>query len=125
MDGPRPPRRGEIWLAYTPGQARDPHQPRPVLVISEDVRNRRRDDAIVIPIFSRGRSGPTRVVLAEGIGEIPHESVLFCEQITTLGHDFLVDGPLGEGVPTPILERVLRAVRRALGEFVPEPDGRW
>jgi mRNA-degrading endonuclease toxin of MazEF toxin-antitoxin module len=118
----RPPRRGEIWFAFTPGLPRDTHQPRPVLVISEDVRNRNRDDVLVIPIFSRGRLGPTRIRLAEGIGGIPRESVLFCEQITAVSHDFLVDGPLGEDVPTSILERVVRAVRRALGEVVPEPD---
>src|SRR5438128_1619596 len=48
------PVRGELWFAYTPGQPRDPHQPRPVLVISADVRSRYRDDVVVIPIFARG-----------------------------------------------------------------------
>ena len=115
------PVRGELWFAYTPGQPRDPHQPRPVLVISADVRNRYRDDVVVIPIFSRGRLGPTRVALAAGVGGIKHDSVLFCEEITTLDLDFLADGPLGEPVPDGVLERVLRAVRRGLGEVVPEP----
>jgi mRNA-degrading endonuclease toxin of MazEF toxin-antitoxin module len=118
----RPPRRGEIWLAYTPGQPRDPHQPRPVLVVSEDVRNRYRDDVVVVPIFSRGRQGPTRIPISEGRGGISRDSILFCEQITTVHHDFLVDGPLGEPVPASVLGRVLHAVRRALGEVVPEPD---
>jgi hypothetical protein len=45
------PRRGEFWTAHTPGPPDDPHQPRPVLVISEDVRNRLRDDVIVVPAF--------------------------------------------------------------------------
>jgi mRNA-degrading endonuclease toxin of MazEF toxin-antitoxin module len=121
----RPPRRGEIWLAYTPGQPRDPHQPRPVLVISEDIRNRNRDDAIVIPIFSRGRTGPTRIPLVEGAGGISRDSILFCEQLATVHHDFLVDGPLGEAVPAPLLEWVMRAVRRALGDVVPEPQDAW
>lgn len=118
----RPPRRGEVWLAYTPGQPRDPHQPRPALIISEDVRNRNRDDAIVVPVFSRGRVGPTRVPFPEGTGGLPRDSILFCEQITTVSHDFLADGPLGERVPDALLARVLRAVRRALGEVVPEPE---
>jgi hypothetical protein len=38
------PRRGEIWLVYTSGQPDDPHQPRPALVVSANVRNRLSDD---------------------------------------------------------------------------------
>lgn len=120
------PRRGEIWRAFTPGQPRDPHQPRPVLVISEDVRNLYRDSAIVVPIFSRGRRGPTRVSLRGGVGGIDHDSIVFCEEITTIHYDFLAEGPLGPPVPGSVLEAVLRAVRRALGEVVPPgeaPDG--
>ena len=44
-------------MVYIPGQPDDPHQPRPALVISEDVRNRLTDDVIVVPIFSTGRLG--------------------------------------------------------------------
>jgi hypothetical protein len=42
--------------------------------------------------------------------------VLFCKEITTLHHDFLLDGPLGEVAPA-VLEAVILAVRRALGEY--------
>lgn len=114
------PRRGEIWHVWTPGQPDDPHQPRPALVISENVRNRLSDDVIVIPIFSSQRLGPTRVPIARGTGGLDHDSVLFCEEITTVVHDFLGDGPLGPPVPEPLLRRVVRAVRRALGEVLPE-----
>jgi mRNA-degrading endonuclease toxin of MazEF toxin-antitoxin module len=117
----RIPRRGEIWFVYTPGQPHDPHQPRPALVISEDVRNRIRDDVIVIPLFSTGRGGPTRRSIAAGTGGIPRDSVLFCEEITTLAQEFLVDGPLGPPVPDDLLGHVLRAVRRALGEVIRDP----
>src|SRR5713101_1154152 len=89
------PRRGEIWYAFTPGQPDDHHQPRPVLIVSEDIRNRITDDAIVVPAFSRGRLGPTRVALASGLGGMPRDSVLFCEEVTTIDRDFLGDGPLG------------------------------
>jgi mRNA interferase MazF len=105
----------------TPGQPDDPHQPRPALVISENVRNRLRDDLIVIPIFSSGRLGPTRVALTAGTGGLPHDSVLFCEELTTIDRDFLARGPLGSTVPPELMDRVLRAVRRALGEMAPEP----
>lgn len=115
------PRRGEIWAVFTPGQPDDPHQPRPALVLSEDVRNRLSDDLVVIPIFSQGALGPTRVPLSTGTGGILRDSVLFCEEITTIDRDFLARGPFGPPVPHTVLDAGLRAVRRALGEVVPEP----
>ena len=118
---PARPRRGEVWFVYTPGQPDDPHQPRPALVISENVRNQRTDDVMVVPIFSYGRLGPTRVPIAAGTGGIRRDSVPFCEELTTVDQDFLESGPLGAPVPDPLLQRVLRAIRRALGEVVPEP----
>ena len=115
------PRRGEIWFAFTPGPPSDPHQPRPTLVVSENTRNFERDDLIVVPIFSEGRLGPTRVSLPPGVGGIPHGSVLFCDEIAAIDQDFLADGPLGPPVPAEVLDKVLRAVRRALGDRVVEP----
>ena len=115
------PQRGEIWPVYISGQPDDPHQPRPALVISENVRNRRSDDIVVIPTFSAGYPGPTRVPILAGVGGIHRDSILFCEEITTLDIDFLTSGPFGPPVPDYLLGRVLRAVRRALGEAVPEP----
>jgi len=76
---PSGPRRGEIWKGYTPGQPDDPHQPRFLLVLSLDVRNRSTDDIIAIPIFTRGALGPPRVPITAGEGGIPHDSVLFCD----------------------------------------------
>ena len=115
------PQQGEIWLVYTPGQPADPHQPRPALVVSEDVRNRRTDDVIVVPVFSSGRLGPTRVSIGKGVGGLAHDSVLFCEEITTVDRSLLVEGPLGRRVPMGMLHLVLLAVRRALGEVLPDP----
>lgn len=112
------PRRGQVWLAYTPGQPDDPHQPRPVLVVSEDVRNERRDDLMVVPVFSRGRLGPTRVQLTAPAGGLYHGSVLFCEELTTIDRDFLESGPLGRGVDNRTLRAVILAVRRAIGDVV-------
>jgi mRNA interferase MazF len=118
---PPKPRRGEIWYVYTPGQPDDPHQPRPALVVSENVRNTVRDDLIVVPVFSRGRAGPTRVPIPAGAGNIPFDSVLFCEEVTTLDRDFLARGPLGPPIDGFRMDEVVRAIRRAIGEVVPEP----
>ncbi len=115
-----PPVRGEIWNVHTPGQPKDPHQPRPALVISADERNTAEDDVLVVPIFTRGESGPTHVPIRQGAGGLDHDSVIFCEEITTLDMDFLSDGPLGDPVPGSVLRRVVRGVRIAIGD-VPMP----
>jgi mRNA-degrading endonuclease toxin of MazEF toxin-antitoxin module len=117
----RAPRRGEIWYAFTPGQPDDPHQPRPALVVSTDARNANSDDAIVVPLFSRGAPGPTRIPLPAGMSGLRHDSVLFCEEVTTLDHVFFERGPLGTRVGPELLDRVVRAIRRAVGDVVPEP----
>lgn len=88
--------------------------------MSENVRNRVTDDVIVVPIFSEGAAGPTRVALQRGVGGIRRDSMLFCEEITTLDRDFLARGPWGRTVDPEILSAVLRAVRRALGDVVVE-----
>jgi mRNA-degrading endonuclease toxin of MazEF toxin-antitoxin module len=110
------PRRGEVWVAYTPAQPADPHQPRFVLVVSADVRNRAREHVMVVPIFSTGNLGPTRLIIpSEGSG-LRYDSVLFCEELTTLDKTFLADGPRGRVAPE-LLDQVVLAVRRALGDF--------
>ncbi|HEY8808131.1 MAG TPA: type II toxin-antitoxin system PemK/MazF family toxin [Candidatus Limnocylindria bacterium] len=116
------PTRGEIWSVRIPGQPDDPHQPRPALVVSADVRNRIADDVMVVPIFSQGADGPTHVRIERGLGGLKRDGVLFCEELTTLDRDFLSRGPWGTPVPADVLSAVLRAVRRALGETVAEPS---
>jgi mRNA interferase MazF len=105
-----------VWLTFTPGQPADPHQPRFVLIVSADVRNRARDHVQVVPIFSTGNLGPTRLVIpAAGTG-LRYDSVLFCEELTTIDKSFLQGGPRGH-VSQHLLEQVVIAVRRALGDF--------
>jgi mRNA-degrading endonuclease toxin of MazEF toxin-antitoxin module len=116
-----PPRRGDVWYAFTPGHHDDSHQPRPVLVVSVDARNRVRGERIVVPIFSNGRSGPTRVMLAAGTGGLSQDSVVFCDEASTIALEFLDGGPLGPSVGDAVLEEVVRGIRRAIGEVVIEP----
>jgi len=91
-------------------------------VISADVRNALRDHVIVVPIFSSGRLGPTRVALPAGTGGLDHDSVVFCDEVTTLHHAFLGNRPPGSRVPARILKDVVKAIRRAVGDVVTEPD---
>ena len=105
----------------TPGRPDEP-QPRPALVVSADVRNALRDHLIVVPIFSSGRPGPTRVALPAGAGGLDHEGTLFCDEVTTLHRRFMGGRPLGPPVSGPVLKAVVAGVRRALGDVVPEPE---
>lgn len=91
-------------------------------MVSADVRNALRDHVIVVPVFSSGRPGPTRVALAAGQGGLEHDSMLFCDEVTTLHHRFMGERPLGRPVPGRVMKDVVRAVRRAVGDVVPEPD---
>jgi mRNA-degrading endonuclease toxin of MazEF toxin-antitoxin module len=89
--------------------------------MSEDVRNRLRDDLIVVPIFSAGRLGPTRVPVPSRAGGLSRPGLLFCDEITTIDRNFFSRGPLGPRLSPRILQAVVRAVRRAIGDVIPEP----
>ena len=78
-----------------------------------------RDDLIVVPVFSAGQRGPTHVRLPASASGLRHDSVIFCEEITTIDRDFLSRGPIGNLSPK-LMEAVVRGVRRALGEVVSE-----
>ncbi len=90
------------------------------MVVSEDVRNRMRDDLIVVPVFSRARLGPTRVALPARTSALDHDSVILCEEITTIDRDFLKQGPIGRKLNAGTVDAIVRAIRRAVGEVVPE-----
>lgn len=97
----------------TPNQPQDPDTPRVALIISENRRNYHKDDYIVIPAFSSGNLGPTRVFLPEGQGGIGHDSILFCDEVCCLDED-LIDfgfGPLGSQVDGEILAEVVLKVK--------------
>ncbi|HUF84282.1 MAG TPA: type II toxin-antitoxin system PemK/MazF family toxin [Acidimicrobiia bacterium] len=108
------PRRGEIWWVFIAGQPDDPHQPRPALVVSVDTRNQRSDDVIAVPFVSRGSLGPTRIPVPRGVGGLPNDSILFCEELTTVVHDDLAFGPLGPLVPDDLMARVVVGVLNAI-----------
>jgi mRNA-degrading endonuclease toxin of MazEF toxin-antitoxin module len=71
---------------------------------------------MVVPIFSTGNLGPTRLVIpAQGSG-LRYDSVLFCEELTTIDKSFLEEGPR-DRVSEELMDQIVIAVRRALGDF--------
>jgi mRNA interferase MazF len=107
------PQRGCLYWVAIPGEPEA--KQRPALVVSVNARNRFADDVLVVPASTTLRPAPTHVRLRKGAGGLPRESVLKCEQITTLPKRFLSPSALGGPLPVGLLEEVERGVLRALG----------
>ena len=69
---------------------------------------------IVVPCFSLGRPGPTRVSVVRGAGGLPNDSVLFCDEVATISRRFLASGPLGPPVPDDVVDAVVAGVLAAI-----------
>jgi mRNA-degrading endonuclease toxin of MazEF toxin-antitoxin module len=80
-----------------------------------DARNRLADDVLVIPASTTLRMAPTHVRLRKGTGGLLRDSVLKCEQITTLPKRLLGQSALGGPLSASLLEEVERGVLRAIG----------
>lgn len=63
--------------------------------------------------------GPTRVVVPGRSTGLRHDSIAFCEDITTIDRDSLFRGPVGT-LSQSLIDAVVRGVRRALGDLVVE-----
>ncbi len=57
------------------------------------------------------------------MGGLDHDSMVFCDELATVDRDFLAgEHPLGKPVPKRVMVDVVKAVRRALGDVVPEDE---
>jgi mRNA-degrading endonuclease toxin of MazEF toxin-antitoxin module len=88
---------------------------RPAVVVSVNARNRLADDVLVIPASTTLRLAPTHVRLRKGTGGLRADSVLKCEQITTLPKALLSESALGGPLSAALLEEVEKGVLRAIG----------
>ena len=100
------PLRGCLYWVTIPGEPG--RKRRPALVVSVNARNRLAHDVLVIPASTTLRVAPTHVRLRRGTGGLPGDSVLKCEQITTLPNDLLGSSALGGPLSSGLLEEVER-----------------
>ncbi len=107
------PDRGCLYWVAIPGEPAAKR--RPALVVSVNARNRLADDVLVIPASTTLRPAPTHVRVRKGTGGLPRDSVLKCEQITTLPKRLLGESALGGPLSAALLEDVERGVLRAIG----------
>lgn len=110
------PLRGCFYWVTIPGEP--DAKRRPALVISVDARNRLANDVLVVPASTTLRPAPTHVRLKRGTGGVPKDSVLKCEQITTLPKHLLGGAALGGPLSVALLEDVERGILRAIGVAV-------
>jgi len=101
-------RRGQVYWGWLDKR-------RPLLVVSIDARNERANDVIVVPCSTNLREAPTHVRLSRGEGGLPRDSVLKCEQITTLEKTRMEETPIGLPIRSGRMAEVERAVLRAIG----------
>lgn len=110
-------RRGCVYWANMPGDKR-----RPVLLLSPEARNERANDVIVAPLTTVLREGPWHVRLRKGEAGVAQASIVKCEQITTLRKDILSPEAFGRVASISKMKQVERAVLRAIGVPVGEPE---
>ena len=107
------PLRGCFYWVAIPGEPGAKR--RPGLVVSVNARNRLANDVLVIPASTTPRLAPTHVRLRKGTGGLRADSMLKCEQITTLPKALLSETALGGPLSAGLLEEVERGVLRAIG----------
>jgi len=112
------PRRGDVWKVNFPNRPKDPHLPRPAVVISNDNLNEFADAVLVIPVTDEGLLTkrnllPTHVVLERGVGGLTKDSRAMCEQIVSVEKSRLIDPVLGT-VPSTLMTALVAALRKAV-----------
>jgi mRNA-degrading endonuclease toxin of MazEF toxin-antitoxin module len=120
----RVPRRGEIWwIKRNPVIPRDPHLPRPVVIVSTDPRNKSWDSVIVVPL-STGLQNPYpqfHKLIPKGEGGLDRESHARCDLVSNIEKSCLdPKGPLGPLLSDKLIWKIVQGVRAAVGD---NPEG--
>jgi len=114
---PNFPLKGEVWYVKVPNQPNDPHQPRPAIVVSRDIRNQVAADVMVVPVFGESTGyNDSYVTVPAKEGGLTKESTAKCDQLTAISKKLLAQGPLGDRIDPALMRQIHYAVRRAMGE---------
>lgn len=106
-------------MAPNPINPKDPHLPRPILILSPVGRNKTWDTVIGVPL-SHGIvniNEKFHKFIPQGQGGCPKDSYARCDLVSTLDKRFLnQSGPLGSPLSDKFLREVVRGVRAAIGD---------
>lgn len=122
-----PPRRGEVYFVdLDPTVGREQRGIRPVVVLSNDILNRRPLVIVVVP-GTKGlhvqREFPSNVRVRAGEANLPEETVFLTLQVRSLDHSRFVDPPCRKLSPAAVAE-LERALSYTFALQAPPPDDR-
>jgi mRNA interferase MazF len=114
------PKRGEIWLLKTnPITPKDPHLPRPVVIISTNPRNRAWDSVVVVPL-STGLLNPNITFhkpIPSGQGGLDKDTHARCDLVSNIEKSCLDSrGALGAEISDAYMWQIVRGVRSTIGD---------
>jgi mRNA interferase MazF len=102
--------RGRFYWCQLPD---DPKR-RPILIISPNLRNELASDVVAIPVSSVLRLGPWHVKIGKSESGLPRDSVLECEQPSTIRKSRLSPTAIGGRLSRDRMAEVAAAIIRAL-----------
>ncbi len=117
---PPAPQRGEIWwLNQNPVIPKDPHLPRPVVIISTNPRNKNWDSVIVVPLSTGLKNVhlPFHKLIPKGEGGLTHDSYVRCDLISNIEKVCLdPTGPLEAVLSEKFIWEIVKGIRVVVGD---------
>ncbi len=108
------PKRGDIWWVEFPQYPKDPHQPRPAVVVSVDHRNERADKVQVVPLSSNNNGHRMNYAIPKDKSGLQYDSCAKCGDITAVAKTMLRGaGPMGT-VNKQIVDGIVELAQQAL-----------
>lgn len=108
------PKRGDIWWVEFPQYPKDPHQPRPAVIVSVDHRNERADKVQVVPLSSTNNGHRMNYAIPKGTTGLQDDSCAKCGDITAVAKTMLRGtGPIGK-VSKQVVDGIVELAQQAL-----------
>jgi mRNA interferase MazF len=116
----RIPKRGEIWwIKQNPIIPKDPHLPRPAVVMSTNPRNRTWASVIVVPLSASLENPyqPFHKFIPKGQGGLSNDSYARCDLVSNIEKSCLDErGPLGPALSEKFVWEIVRGIRATIGD---------
>jgi mRNA-degrading endonuclease toxin of MazEF toxin-antitoxin module len=108
------PKRGDIWWVEFPQYPKDPHQPRPAVVVSVDHRNDRADKVQVVPLSSNNNGHRMNFAIPKDKSGLQYDSCAKCGDITAVAKTMLRGpAPIGQ-VNKQLVDGIVELAQQAL-----------
>ncbi len=111
-------KRGDIyWATIEPRSGSEQKGRRPVIIISHDIFNQKRNwrSIIVVPMSTseaQAKRGLTGVIISQGIANLSKDGVALCHQVTTLDR-FKFENYIGT-LPASLISEIEQGLKVAM-----------